>query len=289
MMKFIDSNNFPFPIGSKFVCQFSSKECHFTNINELEYTSILIENEAIGRIIFYKKRLQELRLNFSNYFEQVKLHFELLNKNDSSKKYNHEFASLDINRVFNNFVISFRSLVEHTEKRILKNYGSESQEYRELKEFLSSCYDNLFSYRFLIRLRNYVIHYNQPVYLDMRTATKRKPVITPYLKKSDLLMHDEIKKKLKNDVARFKEKILIEPIMKEIQGFMNIFYPAIISILSNSVNVSASSLINFQIKYTKGEEYRMDLGILKSTKGDKFRMFFTQLEINESKAINEAV
>jgi hypothetical protein len=70
---------------------------------------------------------------------------------------------LNINRHILNFLSSVRSFLDHTETKLKRNYGAESDRYKRFKDACKKVYDTSFSYRFLSKLRNYSQHCGMPL------------------------------------------------------------------------------------------------------------------------------
>lgn len=93
------------------------------------------------------------------------------------KKYSEEYAEgkhamnwilmermvLNINRLLLNFLSAIRTFLDHTQTKLTKRYGPQSDRLERFKEACSKCYDANFSYRFLIKLRNYSQHCGMPL------------------------------------------------------------------------------------------------------------------------------
>jgi hypothetical protein len=69
---------------------------------------------------------------------------------------------LDVNRLVLNYLSSIRTYLDHTETRLKREYGDNSEEYLKFKDLTSAAYDENFSYRFLYKLRNYAQHCGLP-------------------------------------------------------------------------------------------------------------------------------
>ncbi|EMA2426538.1 hypothetical protein U2G59_001414 [Vibrio alginolyticus] len=67
-----------------------------------------------------------------------------------------------INRSLLNLLTSMRTMTDHLEARVKRTYGSESEEWKNLKKLLSYAFDNEFSYCFASKLRNFVQHVGMP-------------------------------------------------------------------------------------------------------------------------------
>ncbi|OQQ05431.1 hypothetical protein [Vibrio crassostreae] len=67
-----------------------------------------------------------------------------------------------INRSVLNLLTSMRTMTDHLEARVKGTYGSESEEWKTLKQLFSHAFDNEFSYCFASKLRNFVQHVGMP-------------------------------------------------------------------------------------------------------------------------------
>ncbi|PNH95343.1 hypothetical protein [Vibrio diazotrophicus] len=67
-----------------------------------------------------------------------------------------------INRSLLNLLTSMRTMTDHLEARVKCIYGSESEEWLNLKQLFSQAFDNEFSYCFASKLRNFVQHVGMP-------------------------------------------------------------------------------------------------------------------------------
>lgn len=99
---------------------------------------------------------EELKNAISKYFIEFK-------KNPSMNWVRMERILMDINRLLLNFLSAFRTLLDHMEYTLKKNYGDESEDFKKFKDLCSEQYDQYFSYRFLYKLRNYAQHCGMPV------------------------------------------------------------------------------------------------------------------------------
>lgn len=103
-------------------------------------------------------------LNYDDFLNLLKKYGEEYAKNPSSVNWiTMERMVLDTNRYFLNYLSSVKTFLDHTETKLKKNYGEESPRYKCFKEICSKSYDSSFSYRFLIKLRNYSQHCGMPL------------------------------------------------------------------------------------------------------------------------------
>lgn len=80
------------------------------------------------------------------------------------RRANYDNVYSNINRLLLNYLSSIKIFVDHLETFINRKFGDKSYELTEFKKLLSSIYDNNFSYRFFIKLRNYTQHVGLPIH-----------------------------------------------------------------------------------------------------------------------------
>jgi hypothetical protein len=74
-----------------------------------------------------------------------------------------------------NFLSAFRLFLDHSETRLKRQYGDSSGVVATFKQACSRSYDEVFAYRFLYKLRNYVQHCGLPLG-DIATAQRFRSV-----------------------------------------------------------------------------------------------------------------
>jgi hypothetical protein len=67
------------------------------------------------------------------------------------------------NRLLFNLLTSGRTLIDHQETFLKKEYGKDSQEIKDFKSIASDIFDSSFEYRFTYKLRNYAQHCGFPI------------------------------------------------------------------------------------------------------------------------------
>jgi len=179
-------------------------------------------NDVVFEFQYYFRRMLEIDLNYNEYQSTIEKHSEVI-----SKSLNFEYLMnetfVDVNRAFLNFVSSLKIFVEYQEKRLKNKYGKDSKNYVSFKALLNSLYDNYFSYRLLINIRDYGIHNNYP--LDHFT---RESVLVQEPDKFDheliiefdrdkLLGDEKISKKLGVELAKYNNRFPVKNVMLEIQ------------------------------------------------------------------------
>lgn len=137
-----------------------------------EFRADIDFNEA--EYLKYSDYLLQLKLlkNDENLFKIVELNYEdlILKIEKSIAKMSdgnlyspeQEHLHLEINRLILNLLSSIRTYLDHTETRLKREYGADSEEFGTFRTETSSAYDNNFAYRFLYKLRNFSQHCGLP-------------------------------------------------------------------------------------------------------------------------------
>lgn len=171
---------------------FTNSELH-TIEEYIEFTRHLLEINQLFKI--FRVNLNDILLHYELYandFFKRKINF-----NDKESDY------IVINALTINYISSAKTLTESIENFIESKLGED-----KLEDFKTSClskiYDERFSYRLLIRLRDYAQHGHLPVSLstDKRCSFNLEKIIdTP---------HFSHNKKLQGEIIRIKEKVFDE-------------------------------------------------------------------------------
>ena len=130
-----------------------------------EYSDLLSDSVKVYEFIYYERRIKEIKMNVDAFF-YAKRHYTTLYERSFREAINYDYkeeAYVEFNRCLINFIASFKSFVEHCEIRVKSIFGSTSDEVLEFKSYLSNLFDNKFSYRFFIKLRDYAIHVGYPI------------------------------------------------------------------------------------------------------------------------------
>lgn len=238
---------------------------------------------------YFERKLREIQLNFQEYFDKVKYYENWLIEN-GFQKFNSELDNvyIDINRVFINFITSLKVFMEHLENRLRKKYGKDSIQVQKFKKITNRNYDQYFSYRLFIRLRNYSIHYGYPIQnINFSNDYKDKQYrLIPSFDKAKLLEHDELRRKLRYDLNLRNKTFPVEHQMLEIQKCLRTILTEILEIENERYDESADLIIKYHLGsktqenvafgYAKYDEINNRIGWLKS-----------MLEIDIAKKIKE--
>jgi hypothetical protein len=159
------------------------------NISKLEKFRLHSELHSIFLINF---------IELSRYFEETideltKKQVVMLRNN--TKDFRHIIRNA--NRLILNLLSSGRTLTDHQETYLKKEYGKESNEAIRYKTFTSKIFDSFFEYRFIYKLRNYAQHCGFPIsHLKFETKNERQnQKRNIYARLNPLFNRDELLKK----------------------------------------------------------------------------------------------
>lgn len=272
--KYITVPNEPYPIEIK-------------EISEKEFSGYKIDSETIRRFEYYKNRLTEIDFNKDNFLLAKRHYTELLEKNQT-KCIDYDFkgeAHIELNRTFINFITSFKSLIEHCEKKIAKNFSEESKEFKDFKEYIRNLHFESFAYKLADQMRNYAIHSTYPI--DMVNFD----VISFDLAKTDIMFEvgvfisrgliensKTLRKKFSKHLSEFGAGIEIVPIVREVRIIIEKILKTFIVICESEFISSAKKLIQL----TEEKYDRLGLTYLEQ-KGMKINYHSILLPIESSR------
>ena len=127
------------------------------------------ESSSAKRHVELMRHLQEIRqlyLMFQYCLDSIDSKYTLMSNGNlriKGKNTSTEEDYIAINALTNSLISSGRTLVEAMECYVRENYSEADAARKEFMDHLHSIYDSSFSYRFLIRMRDYSQHGHLPV------------------------------------------------------------------------------------------------------------------------------
>ncbi|UXL40083.1 hypothetical protein N7D90_07960 [Pseudomonas fragi] len=115
------------------------------------------------------------------------------------------------------FLGSVRTFLDHAGTSISRRYGKSSEQFLYFKELTAHQFDNLFSYRFLYKLRNYTQHCGMPpVSITVNIIPGDELEIAPRFSRQGLLdSYSEWGSALKKELELDSEPLYVFPLLKE--------------------------------------------------------------------------
>lgn len=258
-------------------------------IEEKEYYEIKNLNSQLYQFRYFQRKILEIKLNHDDYFFIVERYQkQLFEKKNEQERYRIlDLAYVDINRVFINFISSFKSFLEHFEMRLKSKYGKESEQVINFKKFNSSNYDNMLAHRLLVNLRNYAQHDDFPIFdLDYDIDYKNnKWELVPMFNKAKLA-NSIINKKIENDLKVMNHTFPVQPQMINILKYINILIDKVIELEFHTLKNAAITILNYFSKNNKTPATK--IGFVELTKGG-FVWNLTILEVETSQFLIEKI
>ncbi len=134
---------------------------------------------------------------------------------------------LNINRLILNFLSSLRTFLDHTETRLKRQYGQDSEEFKIFKVLTNNAFDESFGYRFLYKLRNYSQHCGLPsgamnTYSTGNEKGETVNTLSLFLVRDDLLKNydswgEKVKEELKNQPDYFDIMPLVDEMFEQLK------------------------------------------------------------------------
>ena len=200
--------------------------------------NILASNKAMSEYQYFKRKRIELRLNQHDFQQACDKYFNQLN-NISPASYDikelGEYLTIDINRVFTNYINSCRIFIDHLDGHLKHKYGGNSIEYGIFKTAKNYCYDNEFSYKFFYHLRNYAEHENFPINgilieKDFGDDKEEKPsILSIFFNRDVFLKSNSIPRKLDNDLLAKEIQIPVLPLVIEFEENVDIILDSLLT------------------------------------------------------------
>lgn len=225
--------------------------CLDKGLTQIDFENYLKASSELNNYDNLKRLFEILTLNYNEFIEFTQSESRILFENslspsgDNKNYYKHH---LNLNRIFLNYLSSFRTLIDHIETTIKRKYGNESDEVIKYKKLTTYLFDNFFSYRFLGKLRNYSQHCGLPIDEFEISATK----ISEDKFKSEYKIEFSTEKllrdytswgKVKNDLLK-QNYISIFTILEEMNLALDLFWTKLILIFEKDLNSAISYIVD---------------------------------------------
>lgn len=151
-----------------------------TQINAIEpicLETFKADKKAISEYHRSLQLVKSVQLNIQQFLEAI-VHYAAEFHDDgdmNEEKLDH--ISLNFSRLFLNILSMFRSLLDHSDLSISREFGKHSEKYELWKAAQSKQYDSLFEYRFFYKLRNYCQHVGMPpLHISFSSSAKQEGI-----------------------------------------------------------------------------------------------------------------
>jgi hypothetical protein len=237
--KYLTIPNEPYPVAIK-------------EISEEEFTGYKNDSETIRKFEYYKSRLTEIDFN-KDSFHNAKRHYTELLKKNQTEHIDYDFkaeAHIELNRTFINFITSFKSLIEHCEKKIAKNFTEESKEFKGFKEYIRNLHSESFAYKLADQMRNYAVHSTYPIDIvnfdiisyDL-SKTDNMFEVGVFISRELIENSKTLRKKFSQHLSEIGDGVEIVPILREVRILIEKILKKFIVICESEFIDSANRLI----------------------------------------------
>ena len=218
--------------------EFGIAEGGILPISENIYTELKQANEILYEFNLFKRKTQEVKLNYQSILDSENEWTSVLtdNKGDSSTLFQEQIF-IDVNRRVSNFIVSLKSLVDDLliKHKLPSIFGNDAVEH--FKKKVSSWYDTKLSYKFFIRLRDFAVHYDLPIQIvsfsydyDEERDSQIQVQFEIKFRKETLLNNSTFDSKLGLDLKLYNNTFPLMPFLEEIEFIFDEILKAIISI-----------------------------------------------------------
>lgn len=139
-----------------------SKE-DISNLSDEDFQILFQEEKKLLEFFVIKSLFEITELNLKDLEQYISTFEADLRRDKVIILDQPDRVSLNINRLFLNYVFSFRTYIDHLETFLKRTFGDTSNEVIAFKKLTAELYDNHFEYRFIYKLRNYAQHCGLPI------------------------------------------------------------------------------------------------------------------------------
>jgi hypothetical protein len=152
---------------------------------------------------------------------------------------------LDLNRLILNLLSSIRTYLDHSETRLKRSYGNNSDEFLYFKKLTSEAFDSDFAYRFLSKLRNYSQHCGLPSGSISIHSDAEGDKLTLYLVRDSLLKQfDSWGAIVKPELEKQDEKFDILPLIESKVLLLKSINLQVNEMLLKKLNIEGQNLLS---------------------------------------------
>lgn len=258
------------------------------NISQEIFDEIQLDSEIIKVAYTQFVIFKNLQMNGNEYSEFLEKISDLHIGTVDIKKAHSQELLFQANRVILNLLSSFKFFLDNGEAYLKRKYGKDSDESKEFRELTSNEFDNVFAYRFLIKLRNYSLHLGFPLQgLELKAE---KNIETPLNTTGSLQLSidlDLIKKEksllgkiVYDDIKNLEEDIDLKPLIVDLSSSILKIQKFIFSKQKEEIENAISNLVTFAGKYkTKTNDIKVFNNLKRNGNEVTFNAYHIPFEI----------
>jgi hypothetical protein len=182
-------------------------------IKTLEPVDIEAINEDVGHVRTYlinRNLVRMVQVNLSELCESVAEAAVAFSQTRNIHAVELDGVAFDLGRLLLNTLSSFRTLLDHTDTALSRDFGKQSDQWSKWKATVASEYDVHWQYRFMYQLRNFTQHVGMPpLHVSFSAASDEEHVgMRLDLSRVTLLDHPDVwNRKVADDLAAQPEAI----------------------------------------------------------------------------------
>lgn len=226
---------------------FLGLKANYEPIIEFSNSEKEIINHSINQMIINKKlewAFQILETNFNELFSQTNLLFQDLSLKQNLTWEELETVTLEINRLFLNYLASQNTYLDHSLKYLDNHFGNNSNQFLGFKTLTNNFFANKFAYRLLYNLRNYSVHYGYSVCGIRINKDKKSVSFTPVFLLNELKLYKKWHSLIKKDLQKLNEDFKAFNLIKESFECFKELYKYITVFLLESNKENRGNILN---------------------------------------------
>jgi len=213
-------------------------------LTQNEYENISKEISELEKFRSEEALYNLIELNYQDLEAKIDFYLNQYVVNPKADFVEFSFQFLDLNRLILNLLSSIRTYLDHTETRLNRTFGDNSDEYKLFKTLISECFDNHFAYRFLEKLRNYSQHCGMPTGSINITDDENGKSLKLLLVRDDLLKNfSSWGAIVKPDLQSQSDEFDIIPLFKQKNSLLKEVNHKISSVLLNKLSNQGNNLL----------------------------------------------
>nr|BFF37522.1 hypothetical protein BACT7_23840 [Tenacibaculum mesophilum] len=227
------------------------------NISQETFDKIRVDSEILKTAYTQFVIFKNVQINGAEYSEFLDKISDLHIGTVDIKIAHSQELLFQANRVILNLLSSFKFFIDNGEVHLKRKYGKDSEIAKEFRKLTSNEFDNVFAYRFLIKLRNYSLHLGFPLQgLELKAE---KNIQTPIKTTGSLQLSidiDLIKKEksllgkiVYDDIKNLEEDIDLKPLIAELSSSILKIQKFIFTKQKEEIENAISNLETYAGKY----------------------------------------
>lgn len=230
-------------------------------IKPICYDSFISDRMAVFEYHSSLKLIQSVQINVQEFLHSIVNYASdfLESKDMNEEKF--DFISLNFSRQLLNILSMFRSLLDHTDFSLSREFGENSDQFIKWKSVQSEQYDNFFEYRLFYKLRNYCQHIGvPPIHISFTDSAEQEGIAFRLDLQRDRLLDERSvwNKQLLHDLESAPENI---PVIDSLNNWSECFR-AISKTLLDIKRAAAESAAKRILSHRKENDLPHDVGQL---------------------------